>query len=107
MPRPSPSAFERDPLALGAGTWLACGVVLYGLTPLPLHDAALGWSPAFWLLAAPCLLLLARGAFGLRVDAQPQRTARSIHHPNVAPARRRMTPADRNRRTHAKQRAAA
>jgi hypothetical protein len=49
-----------DALSLAAATWLACGVVLYGLTPLPWRDATMGWSPVFWLLAAPLLLLLAR-----------------------------------------------
>jgi hypothetical protein len=49
-----------DTLTLVAGTWLASGCVLLGLTPLPWHDATLGWSPAFWLLAAPTMLLLAR-----------------------------------------------
>jgi hypothetical protein len=101
---PSP---EQDPLTLAAGTWLACGVVLYGLTPLPLRDAALGWSPAFWLLGAPCLLLVARWAFGPRSDSQAQRTTRPIHHPKVVPARRRTPSAERNRWTRAKQRAAA
>lgn len=61
MPRhASPALAESDPLTLAAGTWLACGMVLYGLTPVPLHDATLGWSPAFWLLAAPLLLLVAK-----------------------------------------------
>lgn len=62
MPRRSTSAVavEIAPLTLIATSWLACGVVLYGLTPLPLHDATLGWSPAFWLLAAPLLLLVAK-----------------------------------------------
>jgi hypothetical protein len=49
-------------ITLVATTWFACGVVLYGLTPLPLHDPTLGWSAAFWLLAAPLLLLAARFA---------------------------------------------
>lgn len=57
---PYDPAREPDALSLGAATWLACGIVLLGLTPLPLHAAALGWSPAFWLLAAPCVVLLAR-----------------------------------------------
>ena len=51
---------RSDALTLIAGTWLASGCVLLGLTPLPWHDATLGWTPAFWLLAAPCLLLLAK-----------------------------------------------
>lgn len=49
-----------DGMTLAAATWLASGVVLLGLTPLPLHDADWGWSPAFWLLAAPALLLGAK-----------------------------------------------
>ena len=57
------TAHQPDPLALAIATWLACGIVLLGLTPLPLHDANLGWSPAFWLLVAPGLLLIVRRAF--------------------------------------------
>jgi len=56
----SESTSPHDVLTLTAATWLACGIVLFGLTPLPWRDATLGWSPAFWLLAAPCLLLAAR-----------------------------------------------
>lgn len=55
VPDPPP-----DVVTLAAATWLACGVVLLGLTPMPLRDATLGWAPAFWLLAAPALLLSAR-----------------------------------------------
>lgn len=51
---------EPDALVLAAATWLAAGVVLLGLTPLPLHDAHYGWSLAFWLLAAPSAILAAR-----------------------------------------------
>lgn len=49
-----------DPAFLATGTWLAAGVVVFGLTPLPLHSAAWGWTPAFWALAAPALMLFAR-----------------------------------------------
>jgi len=107
MSRRSESPIALDPLTVAAGTWLACGMVLYGLTPLPLRDAALGWSPAFWLLAAPCLLLVARRAFGLRIDSQSQRAARSVHHLSAAAERRRERSARRNRRVHVKRRAAA
>jgi|SRR5690348_2185934 len=48
-----------DPILLGAATWLACGVVLLGLTPLPLRVPQIGWSFSFWALAAPLLVLLA------------------------------------------------
>ena len=63
MSRRSESSLELDPLTLAAATWLACGIVLLGLTPLPLRDPTTGWSPAFWLLAAPAVLLLARRFF--------------------------------------------
>lgn len=99
-----PTAF--DPLTLAAGTWLACGVVLYGLTPLPLHDATLGWSPAFWLLAAPCLLLVARRGFRTRADAQA-RHARSIPHLNAPAVHRRKTPAAPGRARRSRRRVAA
>jgi hypothetical protein len=55
IPDPRP-----DALTLASATWLACGVVLLGLTPLPLHDPISGWSPAFWLVGAPLVLLMAR-----------------------------------------------
>ncbi len=57
--RGAPAAATPDPVMLFAATWLACGLVLLGLTPLPLHDATLGWSPAFWALAAPAMVLVA------------------------------------------------
>jgi len=107
MSRRFESPIALDSLTVAAGTWLACGMVLYGLTPLPLRNAALGWSPAFWLLAAPCLLLVARRAFGLRIDSQSLRAARSVHHLNVAAERRRERSARRNRRMHVKRRAVA
>ncbi|HEX5354348.1 MAG TPA: hypothetical protein VFW60_09725 [Rhodanobacteraceae bacterium] len=66
-----PVVVESDPLTLAAATWLACGIVLLGLTPLPLHDATLGWSPAFWLLVAPSLLLVARRMCARRLALQP------------------------------------
>lgn len=57
--RAAPAA--PDAVTLGAGTWLACGIVLLGLTPLPLRDPQLGWSFTFWAVAAPLVVLLARG----------------------------------------------
>lgn len=80
-----------DTLTLAAATWLACGVVLFGLTPLPWRDATLGWSPAFWLVAAPALLLIAKCAFPLRTEATPRRQVRSIQSTNVQAIRRRKT----------------
>ncbi len=82
---------QYDALTLAAATWLACGVVLFGLTPLPWRDATLGWTPAFWLLAAPCVLLLARRAFPARIEEAPRRPARSIQRTSVQALRRRKT----------------
>jgi hypothetical protein len=87
----SESTPSHDALTLAAATWLACGLVLFGLTPLPWRDAALGWSPAFWLLAAPCLVLTARQAFVPRTHAVPQCAARSAKRKNVQALRRRKT----------------
>lgn len=50
---------RSDALTLGAGTWLAIGLVLLVLTPLPLHVARYGWSLAFWLIGAPVVILVA------------------------------------------------
>lgn len=98
MPRRRTPTLEHDPLTLAATTWLACGIVLLGLTPLPWHDATLGWSPGFWLLAAPCLLLVARRTFAPRRapeavhdKTRPGRHASAVRPggSNTAPARRR------------------
>jgi hypothetical protein len=103
MPRQprSESAFPPDALTLAAATWLACGIVLFGLTPLPWRDATLGWSPAFWLLAAPCLLLIARRTFLPRAHEAPRYAARSVNRTNLQALRRHKTgsrPGDRARR---------
>jgi hypothetical protein len=81
-------ARPHDVLTLAAATWLACGIVLFGLTPLPWRDATLGWTPAFWLLAAPCVLLIARRAFP-RMDETPRHHVRSIQRRDVPAPRRR------------------
>ncbi|HKV65085.1 MAG TPA: hypothetical protein VJN66_01750 [Rhodanobacteraceae bacterium] len=87
----SDSPPSQDALALAAATWLACGIVLFGLTPLPWRDATFGWSPVFWLVAAPCLLLAARRAFPSRMEKTPRRPARAIQRKNVQALRRRKT----------------
>jgi hypothetical protein len=84
----SESSHPHDVLTLAAATWLACGIVLFGLTPLPWRDATLGWTPAFWLLAAPCVLLVARRAFPPRTEATQRRPVRSIQRTNVQARRR-------------------
>ena len=59
MPSPRNRNIPPDALSLAAATWLAAGIVLLGLTPLPLHDPRYGWSLSFWLLVAPAALLTA------------------------------------------------
>lgn len=88
--RSAPSPTSRpDIVSLAAATWLACGVVLLGLTPLPLRDANLGWSPAFWLLAAPFLLLIAkRLLIPLRSPISVRRLSRPPRHSSVQATRR-------------------
>jgi hypothetical protein len=83
-----------DVLTLAAATWLACGVVLYGLTPLPWRDATLGWSPVFWLLVAPSLLLLTRRLCMSRPHALP------AAHCGGRPSRGRRIQAVRRREGH-------
>ncbi len=44
---------------LGAAfLWLLSGGVLLLTTLVPLHTELLGWTPAFWLLGAPLVVLL-------------------------------------------------
>lgn len=44
-------------MVAGTGLWLLLGGFLLGLTPLPAHTAALGWTPLYWLLLAPLCVL--------------------------------------------------
>jgi hypothetical protein len=78
---------NADALTLAAATWLAAGLVLLLLTPMPAHDAQHGWSVAFWLIAAPAAVLAARLA--LRTDhiLSPVRL-RSIRRRNSCMTRR-------------------
>ncbi|WP_426701425.1 hypothetical protein ACPPVV_19060 [Rhodanobacter sp. Col0626] len=39
--------------------WLVGGGILLLTTLVPAHTDALGWTPAFWLLGAPWVVLLA------------------------------------------------
>ena len=82
-----------DALTLAAATWLAVGLVLLGLTPLPLHDARYGWSPAFWLIAAPLALLVALHPHALaripsRIQASAPVRLRSMRRRNSRITRR-------------------
>ncbi len=45
---------------LGAAVlWLLAGVLLTLTTLVPAYTEALGWTPAFWLVGAPLVVLLA------------------------------------------------
>lgn len=91
-------ATSFDPITLALATWLACGAVLLGMTPLPLHSALTGWAPAFWLLAAPALLLLARPLLAPRATAATlQRASRRGELTLARPVRRRPRAAIRRR----------
>jgi hypothetical protein len=45
---------------LGASLlWLLAGAALLLTTLVPVHTELLGWTPAFWLVGAPLVVLLA------------------------------------------------
>ncbi len=52
---PSP---HHQRLLDAAVLWLLGGGALLLTTLVPLHTALLGWTPAFWLLGAPVIVLL-------------------------------------------------
>jgi hypothetical protein len=55
-PLPSP---HHQRLLGAAMLWLLGGSALLLTTLIPLHTELLGWTPAFWLLGAPLVVLLA------------------------------------------------
>lgn len=58
--RTNPLPANASHLLLGATVlWLLAGGMLLLTTMLPLHTELLGWTPAFWLLGAPLIMLLA------------------------------------------------
>jgi hypothetical protein len=57
--RPQPSRDSHHQHLLGiAITWLLGGGALLLTTLVPLHTELLGWTPAFWLVGAPLIVLL-------------------------------------------------
>jgi hypothetical protein len=54
----TPDAARHHRLAAGALLWLLAGAALLLTTLVPARTDLLGWTPAFWLLAAPLALLL-------------------------------------------------
>ena len=57
--RPNTDTTRHEHLLGGALLWLLGGLLLLVTTVVPAHTASLGWTPAFWLLAAPLTVLLA------------------------------------------------
>ncbi|HET6552812.1 MAG TPA: hypothetical protein VFG49_04670 [Dyella sp.] len=57
--RPNASTTHHERLLGAALLWLLAGAVLLITTLVPAHTDDLGWTPAFWMLAAPLVLLLA------------------------------------------------
>lgn len=58
QPRLLPSPHHRRLLAATV-SWLCGGGFLLLTTLVPARTALLGWTPLFWLLAAPLIVLLA------------------------------------------------
>lgn len=56
--QPSQNAHHQRLLA-AAMLWLIGGSALLLTTLIPMHTDLLGWAPAFWLLGAPLIVLLA------------------------------------------------
>jgi hypothetical protein len=59
MRQPTDSLQARHQRLLGAALlWLLAGAVLLLTTLVPVHSEQWGWTPAFWLVAAPLSVLL-------------------------------------------------
>jgi cytochrome c biogenesis factor len=58
--RPTQQQAARHERLLGASLlWLLAGAVLLLTTLVPARTELLGWTPAFWLVGAPLVVLLA------------------------------------------------
>ena len=69
---------------LGASAlWLLGGASLLLSTLIPAHTETLGWTPAFWLLGAPLVVLLALQPSLPRQLLARCRPARRVLHRNI------------------------
>lgn len=59
MPMPSSPTAQHQRLLGRTLVWLFGGSLLLSTTLVPAHTALLGWTPAFWLVGAPLIVLLA------------------------------------------------
>ena len=57
--RPKLDTAHHERLLGGALLWLLAGGGLLLTTLVPAHTRSLGWTPAFWLIGAPLIVLLA------------------------------------------------
>lgn len=58
--RPKPNQAALHERLLGAALlWLLTGAALLLTTLVPAHTELLGWTPAFWLVGAPLVVVLA------------------------------------------------
>jgi len=57
--RPTDRLAHHERLLGAALLWLLGGSALLLTTLVPAHTDALGWTPAFWLVGAPMVVLLA------------------------------------------------
>lgn len=57
--RPTPQAALHERLLGASLLWLLAGAVLLLTTLVPARTELLGWTPAFWLVGAPLVVLLA------------------------------------------------
>jgi hypothetical protein len=76
-----PPSAHHQRLFAAAVLWLLTGTFALITTLIPLHTELLGWTPVFWLLAAPLAVLLAlqpRLLHQLRVRRRRQRLS-AIH----------------------------
>ncbi len=59
MRPPLPPCAHHRQLFSAATSWLLVGAFALLTTLVPAHTELLGWTPVFWLLAAPLIVLLA------------------------------------------------
>ena len=78
-PQTLSSAF-RQRLLGAALLWLLGGGTLLLTTLVPLHTELLGWSPAFWLVGAPLIILPGLEPALLRALLAPRRPRRRVRH---------------------------
>lgn len=78
MRTPTPSSAHHQHLFAAAVLWLLAGCFALLTTLLPAHTELLGWTPAFWLLAAPLVVLLALEP-SLPHHLLPRRRVRRLH----------------------------